>query len=87
MITFKNRSKNGEVWNEELNSEDITKDEKGTKNATKFCYFQLKPGENMLVKYVKVPGDEQYEYFTFKSSTAPSETELGKKIEEIKEKV
>ena len=41
----------------------------------------------MLVKYVKVPGDSQYEYFTFKSTSVAIQTELGNKIEGIKEKV
>lgn len=28
VITYKNRSLNGEVWNEELNSDEITRDDK-----------------------------------------------------------
>ena len=56
------------MWNEELSSNDITKDDKDLKCITKSCFFQLSPGENMLVKFVKVGGDDEYEFFTFKSA-------------------
>ena len=37
----------------------------------------------MLVKYIMVPGEFEYDFFTFKSSTSKVQTELMTKIEEI----
>ena len=75
------------MWNEELSSNDITKDDKDLKCVTKSCFFQLSPGENMLVKFFKVGGDDEYEFFTFKSVCQKVETELSKKVNKIKDRV
>lgn len=41
----------------------------------------------MLIKYIKVPGDTEYEFFTFKSAREDVETELSKTFKEIKDRV
>ena len=41
----------------------------------------------MLVKFIMVPGDTQYEYFTFKSYKEQTKTELYDIITKINERV
>lgn len=87
VITYKNRSKKNEIYNEELQSDTLTADDKSGKHLKKTCHFQLKPNENMLVKFIMVPGDTQYEYFTFKSYKEQTKTELYDIITKINERV
>ena len=75
------------MWNEELNSDQITSNDKNIKCVSKTIYFQIKPGENMLIKFIKIPKDTDYHFFTFKSSCDKVETEESKKINEIKGRV